>query len=67
MSGEELTNRTCLVQAGGILDSEMFRTFNMGIGLVMIVSPEDAATVQQIEPEAVVLGNVTEKPGVEIL
>lgn len=43
----------------------MFRTFNMGIGLVIIVSPEDASTVQQLEPEAVLIGTVVKGEGVK--
>jgi phosphoribosylformylglycinamidine cyclo-ligase len=31
-----------LQQAGGIDDAEMFRTFNMGVGLVMVCAPEHA-------------------------
>lgn len=31
--------------AGGIDDLEMFRVFNMGLGMVVVVSPEDADTL----------------------
>ena len=55
------------MQAGGISDAEMFRTFNMGIGLVIIVSPEEVSYVQQTEPEAAVLGKVTNTEGVNLL
>lgn len=38
----------------------------MGIGLVVIVSPEEASTVQQLEPAAVLLGSVTQEEGVKL-
>jgi phosphoribosylformylglycinamidine cyclo-ligase len=34
-----------LQRAGGVPPVEMFRTFNMGIGLVLVCSPEDVAAV----------------------
>lgn len=34
-----------LLQAGGIEDAEMRRTFNMGIGMVLVMSPEAAKRV----------------------
>ncbi len=42
----------------------MFRTFNMGIGLVVIISPEEVSLVQELEPQAVVLGTVIRTEGV---
>jgi phosphoribosylformylglycinamidine cyclo-ligase len=36
-----------LIQAGGgVDDAEMFRTFNMGIGMVVVVSPQDLHDVE---------------------
>jgi phosphoribosylformylglycinamidine cyclo-ligase len=36
-----------LIQAGGrIADDEMFRTFNMGVGMVVVVSPENLHDVE---------------------
>jgi phosphoribosylformylglycinamidine cyclo-ligase len=37
-----------LQQIGGLPDEEMYRTFNMGIGMVLIVSPFFAASVMQM-------------------
>ncbi|MEQ9407835.1 MAG: phosphoribosylformylglycinamidine cyclo-ligase [Fuerstiella sp.] len=55
---------TWLQQLGNIADAEMFRVFNMGIGLVVAVPPEAAdAAVEACSTEtypAVVIGQVTE-------
>jgi phosphoribosylformylglycinamidine cyclo-ligase len=51
-------------KTGKITDAEMRRTFNMGIGLVMMVEPGKVAAVQQLAPEAVVMGKVVEGKGV---
>lgn len=42
---------------GGIAEVEMYRVFNMGIGLVLIVAPEDVEQAQFALPEAVVIGH----------
>jgi phosphoribosylformylglycinamidine cyclo-ligase len=49
-----------LAKGGGIPDREMFRTFNMGIGLIMIVSPDDADRLVQGfgGQQAVIIGEV---------
>ncbi len=39
-------------RAGGIEDGEMFRTFNMGIGMVLVASPPDAAAVLEAAPDS---------------
>ncbi len=55
-----------LVQAaGGIAEGEMYRTFNMGLGLVLAVAPEDAETVRQRLPDAFVCGRVVRGGGVQ--
>ena len=36
---------------GGISDSEMYRVFNMGIGMIIIVDQNNADTVQRLIPE----------------
>jgi phosphoribosylformylglycinamidine cyclo-ligase len=51
-------------KAGNISDVEMRRTFNMGIGLVMMVEPSQVAAVQQLVPEALVIGKVVPGQGV---
>ena len=56
----------CLVQEGGIADAEMFRTFNMGIGMVAIVDRAQADQAQQLLPGCMVLGEITEGSGVDL-
>ena len=43
---------------GGIAEAEMYRTFNMGVGLVLVVSAEDAAAVTAALPDGWRLGEV---------
>ena len=57
-----------LQRTGDVSDDDMFRTFNMGIGMVIVCSSADADDVQrQIaeagESNAVVIGHVTEGEG----
>ena len=61
-----------LMRAGGIDVGEMARTFNCGIGLVLVVAREDAdkavrALVDAGQDEVYTIGEVVESPGVEIL
>lgn len=62
-----------LIQQRGAVDAaEMYRVFNMGIGMVIIATPEDAARLQAVLPEARVIGRVVKRtsqdaPQVEIV
>jgi phosphoribosylformylglycinamidine cyclo-ligase len=47
-----------LQEEGGVDTDEMFRVFNMGLGMVLAVSPDDASGVQAALPDAVVVGEV---------
>jgi phosphoribosylformylglycinamidine cyclo-ligase len=48
-----------LQRAGGVTDAEMFRAFNMGVGLVLVCSPDSARGVlSRLGREAWVLGHV---------
>lgn len=47
-----------IAQEGGISAGEMFRVFNMGIGLVAIVPAERLAAVRGAVPTAIVIGQV---------
>ena len=58
------------IQQGGVAADEMYRTFNMGIGMIAIVAPEDLHEVEHSlerrgEPSFVV-GSVTGEAGVAI-
>jgi phosphoribosylformylglycinamidine cyclo-ligase len=49
---------------GSVTHKEMYRTFNMGVGMVCIVSAEAAAQVQDLLPELFKVGYITEGEGV---
>lgn len=53
-----------LQSAGNISDAEMRRTFNCGVGLVAVVSPDQVAAAQAVDPELWVVGKVVEGKGV---
>jgi phosphoribosylformylglycinamidine cyclo-ligase len=44
-------------------DQEMFGTFNMGIGLILIVSPKDAARTQRLLKTSYQIGVIEKGPG----
>jgi len=50
-------------QRGNIDQSEMYRVFNMGIGMVVICSPRDADQLTQALPEARIIGEVLKQRG----
>ncbi|MEF8874027.1 MAG: phosphoribosylformylglycinamidine cyclo-ligase [Candidatus Thermoplasmatota archaeon] len=52
-----------LKREGGVADEEMYRTFNMGMGFVMIVSPEIAEDVAR-EVNGNIVGEVKKGSGV---
>ena len=43
-------------QRGQVSDDEMHRVFNMGVGMVVIVAPEDVEAALAAVPEAVIIG-----------
>ncbi|HMO96595.1 MAG TPA: AIR synthase-related protein, partial [Tepidiformaceae bacterium] len=45
-------------QRGEISSEEMYEVFNMGIGLVLMVAPADAAEVEAAIPDALRIGRV---------
>jgi phosphoribosylformylglycinamidine cyclo-ligase len=45
-------------RAGRIEDEEMYRVFNMGLGMAFAISPADAEQLQSLVPEAMLVGEV---------
>ncbi len=53
-----------LIQQRGNVDrDEMYRVFNMGIGMVLICSPDNAEQVTKTLPEAKIIGGVLKQVG----
>jgi phosphoribosylformylglycinamidine cyclo-ligase len=52
-------------QAGGIERDEMARVFNLGLGMVLVVSPEHLELVESRLPEAIRAGRVVTWEGGE--
>lgn len=48
---------------GNIAESEMYRVFNMGIGMAIVCAPQDAARLGGILPEARVIGGIVKREG----
>ncbi|MCH7998202.1 MAG: phosphoribosylformylglycinamidine cyclo-ligase [Chloroflexi bacterium] len=51
-------------ERGNIAEDEMYRTFNMGLGIVLAVAPADAEAVRSQLPQAFVAGEVVRGEGV---
>ncbi|MEP7217238.1 MAG: phosphoribosylformylglycinamidine cyclo-ligase [Anaerolineaceae bacterium] len=54
---------TIIQQRGEISSEEMYEVFNMGIGLVLMVSPDDAGEVMAALPEALRIGEIRADTG----
>jgi phosphoribosylformylglycinamidine cyclo-ligase len=50
-------------QRGGIEKNEMYHVFNMGIGMVIMASADNAAEITRQVPEAVQIGEITRLTG----
>ena len=48
---------------GRISDEEMYRVFNMGLGMVAVCEEEAVATFQDAVPDAQVVGRIVPRPG----
>ena len=51
---------------GNVDEHEMYRTFNMGMGYVFVVSESDAEKVLKIVPDAKVVGKIIEEEGIRL-
>ena len=53
---------------GNVPDKEMWRTFNMGLGMVIVIRPDSLELARRALPEALVVGEIVEgKSEVEVL
>jgi phosphoribosylformylglycinamidine cyclo-ligase len=50
-------------ERGNVAEDEMYRTFNMGLGMVVTCAPQDVEAVREQLPEAVVVGEVIAHKG----
>ena len=48
-------------RVGNVSKAEMFRIFNMGIGMILVSSEENVSKIQDLVPEAKIIGSVTKK------
>ena len=54
-------------EKGQINEDEMYQVFNMGVGLALVVDSKDVDFVLDIVKDSFILGEVTDKEGIEIL
>ena len=52
-----------LQQKGSVETEEMYRVFNMGVGLCLICSPDDSGKITGALPEASVIGEIVKQTG----
>lgn len=54
-------------QEGNIAEAEMFKTFNMGIGMIIVVAPEEVDAVLGAGVGAFRIGDIVVGEGVELV
>ena len=55
------------VQAGNVEESEMFRTFNMGVGMLVVVDKASVDEALSHDPQAFYLGGIVSGRGVDLV
>jgi phosphoribosylformylglycinamidine cyclo-ligase len=50
-------------ERGNVAEDEMYRTFNMGLGMIVVCAPEEVEAVRAQVPEALVVGEVIAQKG----
>lgn len=53
--------------AGNVSDAEMFDVFNMGLGMLMVLSSADAARTLNLLPEVVQVGEIISGDGIRVV
>ena len=51
---------------GGVSRDELYRVFNMGVGFVFVVAPEDAERASELVPDAFEMGRIVQGEGVRL-
>lgn len=52
---------------GEVHHAEMYRTLNMGVGMVLVLSPKGAQEARRVCPELIPIGSITEGDGVVVV
>ncbi|MEO8972389.1 MAG: phosphoribosylformylglycinamidine cyclo-ligase [Ktedonobacteraceae bacterium] len=55
-----------LARLGRVSSEEMYQTFNMGVGMVLVLSPKGALEARCVVPELVSVGYITQGEGVVV-
>jgi phosphoribosylformylglycinamidine cyclo-ligase len=56
-----------IAEHGDVDEAEMFRVFNMGLGMLVVMPAEDVSAALEAVPEAFIIGDVVAGEGVELV